>query len=184
VNPPEAAPSSSSAPQLPVLKPFVTAPREEPPTKIKWPGKRMTVGEMRKRVRAILDFVGRWPVGDRPLPLPASMLKDLNGEPRKTRAEEVEELVRDLISFEQRFGSASFGTSGLRSGGDVPGMGLGSSPKAVTAVVAPPPIVETVVAVEDVEMVAEEAHVELGGVVLQVVEEPAATVTGSVVPAV
>lgn len=138
----------------------------------------MTVGEMRKRVRAILDFVGRWPVGDRPLPLPASMAKDLNGEPRKTRAEEVEELVRDLISFEQRFGSASFGTSGLRSGGDIPGAGLG----AALSLAAPPPVVETVVAVEDVEMVEEAAHVELGGVVLQVVEEvaPAAPVVPTV----
>lgn len=33
--------------------------RYEPPTKVKFPGKRMTVGEMRKRVRSVLEYVGR-----------------------------------------------------------------------------------------------------------------------------
>jgi hypothetical protein len=35
--------------------------RDENPTRVRWPGRRMTIGEMRKRVRGILDFVGRWP---------------------------------------------------------------------------------------------------------------------------
>lgn len=232
---PAASTTSASAPPLPKqkLKPFTTAPRSEPPTKIKWPGKRMTVGEMRKRVRAILDFVGRWPVGDRPLPLPASLLlspSSLNegedgvvGETKKkkqrgTRAEEVEELVRDLIAFEQRFGSAAFGTSGLRSGGEViqPAQQQPAVPprvEVVETVVVPVKSAPSDTAAEgeregedvemggvgaegDVEMgdapVAERVdvgeadvgvggegtdHVEFGGVVLQVVEDAAATAT-------
>lgn len=92
----------------------------------------MTVGEMRKRVRGVLDFVGRWPVGE----VAGEEEGEGEGEgeeekkvgrgqegegdettPRvKSRAEEVEELVRDLISFEQRFGIAITSSSGSGSG--------------------------------------------------------------------
>lgn len=92
--------------------------KDEMPTKVRWPGRRMTIGEMRKRVRGILDFVGRWPVDE-------DVAEDKEGEGAggdvdmaeengaqssgkkdkgKSRADQVEELIRDLIGFEQRFG--------------------------------------------------------------------------------
>lgn len=95
--------------------------KDEMPTKVRWPGRRMTIGEMRKRVRGILDFVGRWPVDEDVAEVKEGEgaagdvdMAEENGaessgkkDKGKSRADQVEELVRDLIGFEQRFGVAA-----------------------------------------------------------------------------
>jgi hypothetical protein len=150
-----------SIPRLPIPPGFSPASAAGiETTKIRWPTKRMTVGEMRKRVRAVLDLVGRWPTGDReeggsgldlllPPPSASSAVgQDEDGDESmdagrgkgkgkavaitvvdplavyggKTRAEEVEELVRNLLEFETRFGNGA-GSSG--SNGRVGGGGEG-----------------------------------------------------------
>ncbi|CDZ97150.1 PHD Zn-finger proteins [Phaffia rhodozyma] len=177
--------------------------REEAPSKIRWPGRRMTLGEMRKRARGVLDYVGRWPVDTTAaaaaaavlssssnggsssssstsspsitvattllvseptvtfdiatdpstLPItsettsPLALLGNIdpsiptlstttNGstesevEPEpvrvKTRSEEIEELIRDLIAFEQRFGvtaTAALKDSSMSSSSLMVGLG-------------------------------------------------------------
>lgn len=98
--------------------------------RVKWPSKRMSVGDMNKRVRALVEWVGREQAGamDRgrrkealdkavkenvaagiadSMPIDPSNSGDIsfdsNGGPATTM-KQMEELMEELISFQERFG--------------------------------------------------------------------------------
>ena len=96
----------------------------EQPSKVKYPGKRMTVGEMKKRVRSVLEYVGRIQVeevarGERARmlgldglalePQHADLGTTLNGlsatghVPVSKSMQMMDDLTRDLIKFQEIF---------------------------------------------------------------------------------
>lgn len=96
----------------------------EQPSKVKYPGKRMTVGEMKKRVRSVLEYVGRIQVeevarGERARmlgldglalePQHADLGTTLNGPsatghvPVSKSMQMMDDLTRDLIKFQEIF---------------------------------------------------------------------------------
>lgn len=82
--------------------------------KVKWPSKRTSVADMNKRVRALVEWVGREQAGalDRARRREAleNALKEnpsssINAETQQpTSMKDMEELMEELISFQERFG--------------------------------------------------------------------------------
>lgn len=87
----------------------------------------MTVGEMRKRVRGIMEFITRWPDGgESDLPGAEEADRLCTVRSGRTRAEEKEELMRALIEFDTRFGTPN----GIRLGEGYGGNGAGANSSA------------------------------------------------------
>jgi hypothetical protein len=89
----------------------------EQPSKVKYPGKRMTVGEMKKRVRSVLEYVGRIQIeevtrGERAKmlgldklaldPQHADLSTDSTGQVSRSMLM-MDELTRELIKFQEIF---------------------------------------------------------------------------------
>ncbi|TEB37656.1 hypothetical protein FA13DRAFT_1761907 [Coprinellus micaceus] len=92
--------------------------------KVKWPSKRMSVGDMNKRVRALVEWVGREQASalererrrealekelHEPPPLgmgdgTADVVMAINKESTSATMREMEELMEELIGFQERFG--------------------------------------------------------------------------------
>lgn len=101
--------------------------------KVKWPSKRTSVGDMNKRVRALVEWVGREQVGaqdrqrrkaallqaksgapdlamdidDQPLQSSGQssmLLQQPNGTDTETTMTTMEKLMEELLNFQERFG--------------------------------------------------------------------------------
>jgi hypothetical protein len=103
--------------------------------KVKWPAKRTSVGDMNKRVRGIIDWVGREQAGASvrrrrrealQQALQAQLQPDepgpatINGKrlsPESEATHLMEELMKELIAFQEKFGPGSKGKERDRRGG-------------------------------------------------------------------
>ncbi|TEB13856.1 hypothetical protein FA13DRAFT_1759492 [Coprinellus micaceus] len=78
--------------------------------KVKWPSKRMSVGDMNKRVRALVEWRERRREAlekelHEPPPLGmGDVFKEINKESTSATMREMEELMEELIGFQERFG--------------------------------------------------------------------------------
>lgn len=76
---------------------------KEWPTKVKFPSKRMTIGEMKRRVRSVLEYVGRVQIeaAERPAP---ELTKD-GKAPESIQM--LDNITRELIRFNEKFSTSS-----------------------------------------------------------------------------
>ncbi|ORY24281.1 hypothetical protein BCR39DRAFT_325129 [Naematelia encephala] len=96
---------------------------QEPPTRIRYPAKRITTGEVRKRVRHVLEYVGRVQQDEakrherakligidiKPLSKHDNELEPLDDVLKgPTSAQLLDELTRDLITFQESFVQGMF----------------------------------------------------------------------------
>ena len=117
----------------------------EQPSKVKYPGKRMTVGEMKKRVRSVLEYVGRIQVeevarGERAKmlglegiaqePRHTDLATEPNGAPATDHArvsrsmQMMDDLTRDLIKFQEIFEGNGQYSQGHATGDSEHGMDI------------------------------------------------------------
>ena len=88
---------------------------KEMPTRVKFPGKRMTIGEMKRRVRSVLEYVGRVQIEaadrrERVLDHRSSSSSSNgngNGDKASESIQMLDDLTRELIRFNERFSSST-----------------------------------------------------------------------------
>lgn len=70
----------------------------EMPTRVKFPTKRMPIGEMKRRARSVLEYVGRVQIeaADRPTP-------ETKSESPAESMQMLDNITRELIRFNERF---------------------------------------------------------------------------------
>ncbi|GAA5924337.1 hypothetical protein JCM3775_005662 [Rhodotorula graminis] len=109
-------------------------PVAEPSTKVRFPGKRVTMPEMRKRARTVLDFVQKVQVEMVERQRRWELLRDVNERVRDAR-----ERGRERVGRGGRVGATEGESSGSGSGsGSGAGSGLGSVGSRDSSVVAHP----------------------------------------------
>lgn len=107
----EQAPSASPKAGLP--PPFQSVTSIDPAIKIRFPQKRMTLGEMRKRVRLTGEYVTRIQVEAVEREKRVAFLASVTGERLEGKSHDlpmsmqlVDQLSRDLAAFQRRFGAS------------------------------------------------------------------------------
>ncbi|GAA5988210.1 hypothetical protein JCM10908_002113 [Rhodotorula pacifica] len=89
-------------------------PTIEPPTKVRFPGKRVTMPEMRKRARAVLEFVTKVQLEMSERDRRWELLRDVNEQVKEAREKD----AREKANRANGAGSGSGSGSGSRSTGD------------------------------------------------------------------
>ena len=93
-------------------------PTVEPPTKVRYPGKRVTMPEMRKRARAVLEFVAKVQIEMSERDRRWDLLRDVNEQVKEARAKDAREKALRASGSTSGSGSASGSGSGSGSAGD------------------------------------------------------------------
>ncbi|TIA92342.1 hypothetical protein E3P99_00672 [Wallemia hederae] len=75
---------------------------EEKPTRVKFPSKRMTIAEMKRRVRSVLEYVGRVQIeaAERPAP-------EMQDGKAPESIQMLDNMTRELIRFNEKFSTSS-----------------------------------------------------------------------------
>ncbi|TIA83875.1 hypothetical protein E3P92_01815 [Wallemia ichthyophaga] len=77
---------------------------KELPTRVKFPSKRMTIGEMKRRVRSVLEYVGRVQIEAAEKPAPPEVTED-GKAPESIQM--LDDLTRELIRFNDKFSTST-----------------------------------------------------------------------------